>query len=86
MNDENKAVETLSKAMLMAMEHLLANAPFDRTERGQVKEKIETNKYIISIKGNEYTVKCNFDLSINEVVNVVFPQNKASNMFVLPNR
>lgn len=93
MEDYNSlAVKTLSQSIKRAVDKIISTAPFDVTMQGIVKgitqEEVEgvtrnkTGYYDIEINGNIYSIKSDLHLKTNDFVNVVFPQNNASNMFV----
>ena len=84
-SNDTKAIEIISKVIIEAVNKCISSAPFDKTFKGVVKDNLGNNYYNLDIQGNIYKVKCLFNLENNEIVNVVFPQNNPSNMFILPN-
>lgn len=86
MNVNDKAIQVLSKVIKDAVAYQIATAPFDITMQGIVKDKLENNYYNIEIHGNIYKIKSENDLSVNDFVNIMLPQNNSSNMFIIPNK
>lgn len=78
----NLAVKTLSQNIKRAVDLSLSTAHFDVTLQGVVKEKLENNYYNIEIDGKLYPIKSDLFLNVNDFVNVLLPQNNASNMLI----
>lgn len=72
-----KAIETIMKSMPM---------PFDQTKIGRVTEKIDNNRYKVQIQDHIYTIKSQFDFSINERVFVLFPCGNNKDLYIYPNK
>lgn len=72
-----KAFEVIMKSMPM---------PFDQTKIGRVTEKIDNNRYKVQIQDHIYTIKSQFDFSINERVFVLFPCGNNKDLYIYPNK
>lgn len=85
MGDNKQAIDAILNGVDYLLETKLANASFDRVYTGIIKRVNSDNTYVVTISGNNYdNVPTIVDgIGINNTVKVMFPQNQASQMFIL---
>lgn len=86
MNKNKVAIEQLQQGIVIAVAKAIKEAPFDKTEIGQIKEyNSDINTYNITLNNKTYenisTIN-GLSFSINDTVKILVPQNNYNNMFI----
>lgn len=84
MSQVREAIQSLQEGILLAVKKYIENAKYDKTVRGRIVAILPNNTYSVLINGETYNIKATSVYSLNEIVNVMIPQNKYSDMFILP--
>lgn len=77
-------IDYMLEAMKIVAKGLENN--FDQTRVGRVTEKLDNNRYKVQIQDHIYTIKSQFDFSINERVFVLFPCGNNKDLYIYPNK
>ena len=80
------AEDQILRAVQILVDAALRKAPFDRTVRGRVVDKISARTYLVEINGSTYAVPSygTANYNANEIVWVCYPENNFDNKFILP--
>lgn len=82
-NQENQeAVQILAQEIRKITESIVNNAKFDRTIKAKVIAKVNNNKYLVLINGQEYVAKSYMNLSIGDICYVTIIQNDYNNIII----
>ena len=81
MDNNNQAVETLSKQIIKAIRKICNTLPFDRTVEGKIVSKTSTG-YVVSVEGSQINVKGNGLYDVNDIVRIHIPRNNTNKAYV----
>jgi hypothetical protein len=80
----NDAVETISQGIFLAVDKKITDAGFDKTLKGKITDVVSETVYEVTISGIKHTVKSTSVHRLNDIVNVIVPQNNYSEMIIIP--
>lgn len=80
--ENNEAVNILAKEMKNVAQTVINNANFDRTVKVRIASKVNNNKYLVLINGQEYIATSYIDLSVGDICYATIVQNDYNNIFI----
>lgn len=84
MKDENSsAMSIIATTIIEAIKEKINNAPYDKTVRGIIVQKIDQSHYIVEIKKNEYKVTAIGSHEVGDQVFILIPQNNYNDMVIM---
>lgn len=86
---ESKASDILTEVIIQACQKFIESAPFDKTLKAVVIDRVENNDHLYRVKmnGNQYTIPSS--VTINKFpcsVWVIVPRGNKNNMFIVGTR
>ena len=81
--DIQNSIKVISDAMINIAKDLIRKAPFDQTVKCRIKEVKSPGEYVVTIKGNDYTIKSVSSYSAGQFVHVLIPCGNYLDMIIL---
>lgn len=78
-----EVIKSITITIFSQVQSLIKDAPFDRTFRARIIQKISDGKYQIEYKGGKYTARSSQSYNENDFVWVCAPMNKWEELFIL---
>lgn len=83
MNDNEIALNVLTRGIVSTIKQSLNNAKFNKGVTGRVIEKINEYTYTVQIAGQTYTAYSRFILQVDDVVKIIKWNNNFSELYVI---
>ena len=85
MDIHREAINKIVKSVYACAENLVADASFDITVKGIIKERVNPNLYIVTVQGADYKLPYGFNdqtFNVQDCVRICFPQGNRSDGFI----
>lgn len=83
MNDNEMALNVLTRGIVSTIKQSISNAKFNKGVTGRVIERINEYTYTVQIAGQTYTAYSRFSLQVDDVVKIIKWNNNFNELYVV---